>query len=197
MLAPEAVETVTRISSASTGHREDATGDIQRCRGRQGFDYHLQLRPEPRNTDNPNAIQIPDGGVQLGYVHDPLVGYAADVLSGGRYVLSVVTGELRRHQSTSAAAAPRLGHRCRCVQQARVADRLLTPNLVRVSPTRLYATAIRKEVAEQATSARFAGGVYVFLVCGILWFGRLGADREVGRYDLGLECSGLVRRRAG
>lgn len=51
----------------------------------------LQLRPEPRNTANPNAIQITDGGVELGYVPDPLVGYVADVLSGGPYILSVVT----------------------------------------------------------------------------------------------------------
>jgi hypothetical protein len=50
----------------------------------------LQLRPEPRNAVNPNAIQITDGVMALGYVPDPLVGYVADVLSRGPYTLTVV-----------------------------------------------------------------------------------------------------------
>jgi hypothetical protein len=53
--------------------------------------HQLQLRPESRNIANPNAIQIADGEVELGYVSDPLVGYVADVLSGGPYILSVMT----------------------------------------------------------------------------------------------------------
>jgi hypothetical protein len=51
----------------------------------------LQLRREPRNMANPHAIQITDGGMELGYVPDPLVGYVADVLGGGPYILKVVT----------------------------------------------------------------------------------------------------------
>jgi hypothetical protein len=50
----------------------------------------LQLRPEPRNRVNPNAIQITDGALELGYVPDPLVRYVADVLGGGASTLSVV-----------------------------------------------------------------------------------------------------------
>jgi hypothetical protein len=50
----------------------------------------LQLRLEPENIINPNAIQISDGGMELGYVPDPLAGYVADVLSRGPDTLSVV-----------------------------------------------------------------------------------------------------------
>jgi hypothetical protein len=34
----------------------------------------LQLRREPRNIVNPNAIQITDDVMELGYVPDPLMG---------------------------------------------------------------------------------------------------------------------------
>ncbi|WP_368834439.1 hypothetical protein [Mycobacterium intracellulare] len=50
----------------------------------------LQLRPNLGNIANPNAIQIADGVMELGYVPDPLVDYVADVLSGGPYTLGVV-----------------------------------------------------------------------------------------------------------
>jgi hypothetical protein len=50
----------------------------------------LQLRLEPENIANPNAIQISDGVMELRDVPDPLVGYVADVLSGGPDAFSVV-----------------------------------------------------------------------------------------------------------
>jgi hypothetical protein len=53
-------------------------------------DDQLQLRPEPENIVNSNAIRITDGAMELGYVPDPLVGYVADVLRGGPHALSVV-----------------------------------------------------------------------------------------------------------
>jgi len=43
---------------------------------------HLQLRLESRNPVNPNAIQITNGVMELGYLPNPLVDYVADALSG-------------------------------------------------------------------------------------------------------------------
>ena len=82
--------------------------------------HQLQLRPEPRNIANPNAIQITDGEVELGYVPHPLVGYVADVLGRGPYILTVVT-------ANSAHTNP---HLRRYLQPARVAHRCLTTHFV-------------------------------------------------------------------
>jgi hypothetical protein len=50
----------------------------------------LELRPEPTNPVNPEAIEIVDGLYSLGYVPDPLLDYASTVLAGGDGELTVV-----------------------------------------------------------------------------------------------------------